>query len=451
VVAACLASLGRRVIGLEADAAKLHVLRSGRAPFHEPGLDELVNQGVELGGLRFTEDARQAAEGSNVIFLCVGSPPREDGSVDLLALGEAASSIAPWLHSAQVVVVKSTVPVGTNRWLRELMDTVSGPGSGRMSSVVSNPEFLRQGSAVQDFLHPDRIVLGGDDPVAVDLVTEVYGPILDQRFPGGDESRQPPLVRTTPAAAEAAKYASNAFLAAKISFINEMANICDRLGADVAEVATAMGLDHRIGPDFLQAGVGWGGSCFAKDLAGLIVAARRSGYEPQLLEAVRDVNERQRDTVIAKLRCHLNLEDARVALLGLAFKPGTDDLRGAPSVGLARGLMEFGTAITAFDPVVPSLPGMPEVIVVRDPYEAAVGADAVVLVTEWPELRELDLEALRARMHGNVLVDGRNAVDPDAAARAGFAYEGIGRGKNAGQAGGRGLAEPAAFSARWAP
>jgi len=280
---------------------------------------------------------------------------------------------------------------------------------------------------VKDFLHPDRIVLGGDE-CAVDAVVRVYRPILDQQFPGADECCRPVLFRTTRAVAEAAKYAANAFLAAKVSFINEIANICDRVGADVAEVARVMGLDHRIGPDFLQAGLGWGGSCFAKDLDALIVAARDVGYEPQLLEAVRDVNGRQRDAVIAKLMRHIDLAGAHVALFGLSFKPGTDDLREAPAVKLARSLRMRGAFITAFDPVVRGIPDMPTVGVTDDPFEAADRADAVVVVTDWPELRKLDLVELRSRMRGNVLVDGRNAFHPYAATRAGFVYEGIGRG-----------------------
>jgi nucleotide sugar dehydrogenase len=281
---------------------------------------------------------------------------------------------------------------------------------------------------VKEFLHPDRIVLGGDDERALDALVNVYRPILEQRFPGAG-CRKPILVRTTPAVAEAAKYAANAFLAAKVSFINEMANICDRVGADIAEVARIIGLDHRVGPEFLQAGLGWGGSCFAKDLDALIVAAREVGYDPQLLQAARDVNQRQLEAVMAKLQRHLGLLGARVALLGLAFKPGTDDLRGAPALRLAQSLQLRGALVTAFDPLVRAITGMPDVRVTKDPYEAADGADAVVLVTDWPELRKLDVVELRSRMRGDVLVDGRNALDPRAAARAGLVYEGMGRGE----------------------
>jgi UDPglucose 6-dehydrogenase len=443
VVAASLSDVGHTVVGLEIDATKLAALRSGNLPFHEPGLDELLERGLERGSLSFTDDPERAVAPADFVFLCVGSPPYPDGSVDLRPLECAGRAIAPWLGPHHVVVIKTTVPVGTNARLGALMSRATGLVPGQAPSMVSNPEFLRQGSAVQDFLRPDRIVLGGDDDAALDAVVRVYLPILEQRFPGANGCGKPTLVRTTPAVAEAAKYAANAFLAAKVSFINEMANICDLVGADIEEVARIIGLDHRVGPEFLQAGLGWGGSCFAKDLDALIRAAHGVGYDAQLLRAARDVNRRQLETVIAKLRRHLILSGAHVALLGLAFKPGTGDLRGAPAVQLARSLRLSGALLTAFDPVVRSIPDMPDIGVTDDPYRAAADADAAVLVTDWPELRALDLVQLRRRMRGDVLVDGRNLLDPRAAARAGLAYEGMGRGasrENLPEAtGGRGL------------
>jgi nucleotide sugar dehydrogenase len=427
VVAASLSCVGHTVVGLETDAAKLATLRSGQAPFHEPHLDELLKRGLDRGSLAFTDAPEQAVASADVVFLCVGSPSYPDGSVDLRPLESAGRVVARWLGPRHVLVIKTTVPVGTNERLGALVRRATGLHSGPAPFVVSNPEFLRQGSAVQDFLRPDRIVLGGDDDTALDAVVHVYRPILDQRFWGADESRRPILVRTTPAAAEAAKYAANAFLAAKVSFINEMSNICDLVGADIEEVAKVIGLDHRVGPEFLQAGLGWGGSCFAKDLDALILAAREAGYDAQLLQAARDVNRRQLEAVMAKLQRHLTLVGAHVTIFGLAFKPGTDDLRGAPSVQLARSLQLSGAMVTAFDPVVRGISDMPDVGVTDDPYEAAAGADAVVLVTDWPELRALDLAELRSRMRGDVFVDGRNVLDPRAAARAGLAYEGMGR------------------------
>jgi nucleotide sugar dehydrogenase len=428
VVAASLSLIGHSVVGLESDAAKLAALRSGRAPFHEPGLDELLEPGLERGNLAFTDDPEKAVARADIVFLCVGSPSHRDGSVDLRPLESACRTIARWLGPEHVLVIKTTVPVGTTARLGALVRRAADLHPGRAPSIVSNPEFLCQGSAVKEFLHPDRIVLGGDDERALDALVNVYRPILEQRFPGAG-CRKPILVRTTPAVAEAAKYAANAFLAAKVSFINEMANICDRVGADIAEVARIIGLDHRVGPEFLQAGLGWGGSCFAKDLDALIMAAREVGYDPQLLQAARDVNQRQLEAVMAKLQRHLGLLGARVALLGLAFKPGTDDLRGAPALRLAQSLQLRGALVTAFDPLVRAITDMPDVRVTKDPYEAADGADAVVLVTDWPELRKLDVVELRSRMRGDVLVDGRNALDPRAAARAGLVYEGMGRGE----------------------
>ncbi len=431
VVAACLASLGRTVIGLETDAVRLRTLRSGRVPFHEPGLERLLSAALRGGRLTFTDDPHLAAADSGVVFLCVGSPSRDDGSADLRPIEAAGRSLGRWARPGQVFVVKTTAPVGTSQWLASLVAEAGDLGSAANVRVVSNPEFLRQGSAIEDFLHPPRIVLGGYDDRAIDAVVDIYRPVLDQRFPGGDESHRPVLIRTTPTVAEAAKYASNAFLAAKVSFVNEISNICDRIGVDVTEVARVMGLDPRIGAEFLKAGLGWGGSCFAKDLDALILTAREAGHRPELLQAVREVNERQRDVVVAKLCEHLALAGAHITLFGLAFKPGTDDLRGATSVLLARRLMSRGARVTTYDPVVRSIPGLPQVTVAADPYKAAEEADAVVLVTDWPELRRLDFGALRARMRGHLLVDGRNAFDPHAAAQAGFLYEGMGRGNGA--------------------
>jgi len=428
VVAASLSCIGHSVVGLEIDAAKLAALRSGQAPFHEPHLDDLLKRGLERGSLAFTDAPEQAVASADVVFLCVGSPSNPDGSVDLRPLESAVWAIGRWLSSRQVVVIKTTVPVGTNARLRALMRRASSLDQGQAPSVVSNPEFLRQGSAVQDFLRPDRIVLGGDDDPALDAVVRVYRPILEQPLRGAGGCRGPILVRTTPAVAEAAKYAANAFLAMKVSFINEVANICDLVGADVEEVAKIIGLDYRVGPEFLRAGLGWGGSCFAKDLDALILAAHDLGYDAQLLRAARDVNRRQLEAVMGKLRRHLTLSGAHVALLGLAFKPGTDDLRGAPAVQLAQRLQLGGALVTAFDPVVRDITDMPDICVTDDPYQAAAGADAVVLVTDWPELGALDLVELRIRMRGDVLVDGRNVLDPRAAARAELAYEGMGRG-----------------------
>ncbi len=430
VVAACLASVGRRTIGLEVDPGKLSALRQGRAPFFEPGLDSLLALCVDSGLLSFTSNVDEAMDRSDVVFLCVGTPPAADGGADMTYVAAAARSIGAALHRHHVLVTKSTVPIGSGRWLASIIEDALPPGvdPDTAFSVVSNPEFLREGSAINDFVFPDRVVIGSDDPAALDLVTEVYRPILDQSFGGGRPDHRPPVVRTTLATAETVKYASNAFLATKISFINEIANICELVGADVSEVASALGLDTRIGPRFLDAGLGWGGSCFGKDLSALITTADQYGYDATLLRAAVAVNDRQRRQVVERLRHDLKIvQGRRIALLGLAFKPGTDDLRDAPAVDIATWLVRAGALVRAHDPLVTSVPGCPEVVLAPDPYSAAERADAVVLVTEWPDYLALDLGELRARMRGDLVLDGRNLLDPAAVAAAGLRYEGIGR------------------------
>jgi nucleotide sugar dehydrogenase len=369
---------------------------------------------------------------SEVVFLCVGTPPGADGGADMTAVAMAARSIGAALDRHHVLVTKSTVPIGSGRWLTSLIEDALPAGSDPDASfsVVSNPEFLREGSAIDDFLFPDRVVIGSDDERALDVVAAVYRPIVTQDFPGGDAQLRPPIVRTTLATAETVKYASNAFLATKISFINEIANICDLVGADVSEVATALGLDPRIGSRFLDAGVGWGGSCFGKDLSALIATAEQYGYESALLRAAVSVNARQRRLIVEKLRRHLKiLQGQRIGLLGLAFKPCTDDLRDSPAVEIAGTLLGAGALVSAHDPLVSEVPDCPGLRIVGDPYQAADRADAVVLMTEWPDYLALDLDRLRSRMRGTLVIDGRNLLDPTAVEAAGLSYQGIGRNK----------------------
>jgi UDPglucose 6-dehydrogenase len=430
VVAACLASVGRRTIGLEIDPDKVQTLRQGQAPFFEPGLDALLALCVEGGLLRFTSSVEEAMSRSEVVFLCVGTPPAADGGADMTYVAAAARSIGAHLHRHHVLVTKSTVPIGSGRWLTSIIEDALPPGVEPDSafSVVSNPEFLREGSAINDFLFPDRVVIGSDDPAALDLLTDFTRPTLPQYFGGGHPHRRPRVVRTTLAAAETVKYASNAFLATKISFINEMANICELVGADVSEVAGALGLDGRIGPRFLDAGVGWGGSCFGKDLSALITTAEQYGYDATLLRAAVTVNDRQRRQVVERLRHDLKIiQGRRIALLGLAFKPGTDDLRDAPAVDIATWLLRAGAFVRAHDPLVTSVPTCPDLVLATDPYSAANRADAVILVTEWRDYLALDLPELRSRMRGDLVLDGRNLLDPAAVEAAGLRYEGIGR------------------------
>ena len=430
VVAASLASLGRQVIGVETDPRKLGELMRGQSPFYEPGLTDLLGEALVSGKLRFTDSMAEALACSEVVFLCVGTPPGQDGHADMSAVREAARAIAGELVTPHVLVTKSTVPIGSGHWLSSVIeDAYDGcTPLEDLLSVVSCPEFLREGSAIADFLTPERVVLGSDSGSALDLVCEVYRPVLEQSFPGGAPDRRPALVRTGLLTAETVKYASNAFLATKISFINEMAMICELVGADVVEVATAIGLDSRIGSRFLDAGVGWGGSCFGKDLQELISTAVDYGHEPRLLQAVTDVNDRQRRVVVEKLRRHLKtLRGKRVCLLGLAFKPGTDDLRDAPALDVARWLVAAGASVRAHDPMVGAIPQIPDMVVKADIYEAARGADAVVTMTEWPDYVGVDATALLSVMRGRLLIDGRNIFDPSTMVRHGFVYEGVGR------------------------
>jgi nucleotide sugar dehydrogenase len=429
VVAACLASVGHRVYGVEIDPERLERLRLGDVPFYEPRLSDVVREAVDSGRLTFTDNYGDALAATDVVFLCVDTPPGDNGHPDMSSVGAAARSIGRAMDRPHVLVTKSTVPVGSGRWLQTTIENELPEGTDpHIFSVVSNPEFLREGSAVADFLYPERIVLGGDDPAAIDRVAAVYEPIIDQSFEGGLEEKQPALVKTDRSTAETIKYAANAFLATKISFINEIATISEWLGADVNEVAYAIGLDSRIGPKFLNAGVGWGGSCFGKDLDALAAMAREHGHEPLLLEAVKRVNHNQRHMIVRKLQQYLRpLRGRRIALLGLSFKPNTDDMRDAPAITVARSLTDKGAILRAFDPMVTEIPELPDLKTVVDPYHAVVGADAVVLLTEWPEFLALDFHEIADRMRGDVVIDGRNALDPGKVEAAGLIYEGVGR------------------------
>jgi nucleotide sugar dehydrogenase len=436
----CFTWVGHDVTGVEVDQAKLRTLRSGQAPFHEPGLDRLLEHGLSEGRLRFTDDVAGAMADCDVVFLCVGAPTGPDSRMDMRAMESAAEAIGR-AFKGQVIVNKSTIPVGGTEWLAAIIEGArADQHAGGPVRIVSNPEFLREGCAVEDFLYPDRVVLGGDDTEAVDAVADVYKPILEWSFPEAVGSPRPPvLIRTTTKTAEVIKFASNAFLATKISFINEMGNICERVGADVTSVATAMGLDARIGPAFLKAGIGWGGSCLQKDLSELIATAQEANYRPRLLEATVSVNKDQRTLAAKKLQERLPvMQGRRICLLGLAFKPGTDDLRDAPSIEIAKWLVSKGAQVTAYDPAVARVAEVPELRFAMDAYEAASMADATILVTEWPELRNLDFERLLNAMKGNLFIDGRNCLDPDTMAAAGFRYEGFGRAGRLGMALGSG-------------
>jgi UDPglucose 6-dehydrogenase len=446
VTGACLSHLGHRVTCLDRDEERLTGLAEGRMPFYEPGLEELVSRGVHNGRLAFAgpDGMADLIGNADVVFIAVDTPQGQDGSADLSSVAAVARSIGRALAEAYprdlplVVVNKSTVPVGSGDYVSMLVNEgVEEGGGGRAEFlVVSNPEFLREGSAIYDSLYADRIVVGSDSRSAWNTMRALYEPIIEQSFPTEMDPRPKvavPFLTTDLASAEMIKYAANAFLATKISFINEVSNLCELVGADVSEVAYGIGLDGRIGSRFLSAGIGWGGSCFPKDVAALRAVAREYEYEPVLLDATVAVNKRQRKRVIGKLQRELHtLKGKRVALLGLSFKPNTDDLREAPSLEIARSLDSLGARAVGYDPVTgkkaaSKLP--PTLKVVFDPYEALEGAHAAVLITEWEELRTLDLKCAAALMEEpKVLVDGRNVLEPASARDAGLIYRGFGRG-----------------------
>jgi UDPglucose 6-dehydrogenase len=410
VTAAGFAELGSDVWCVDIDAAKVERLRRGEVPIYEPGLEELLARNAER--LHFSTDLGDALEHCRLLFVAVGTPPTYSGDADLSAVHAVVDAVPA--ASGRALVMKSTVPCGTGASLQR----VFGEQGKQGLAYVSCPEFLKEGSAVQDFLHPDRVVVGDDGGWAGDAVVALYSPL------------DAPLVRTDVASAEMVKLASNAFLATKISFINEIANVCEETGADVVEVARGMGLDDRIGSKFLQAGIGFGGSCFPKDVDALKQLAGNSGYHFQLLTAVIEVNELQKRRVIGKLQKHLGgLAGKRVSLLGLAFKPNTDDMREASSLVLSARLLADGAIVTACDPVAEEQARalVSQITFADSPLEAVAGADAVVLVTEWPEFLELDWQQVAGAMAGGLVVDGRNALDADAIRAAGLLYEGIGR------------------------
>jgi len=404
----CLAHLGHDVICADIDAAKVDLLNAGHIPIVEDGLEDMVREGMEAGRLSFILGPAQAVAEAEFIFLCVPTPQGADGSADMSFIQAAAAEIGPVLAPESIVINKSTVPVGSTHVVERAL--------GRSDVfVVSNPEFLREGSAVHDFLHPDRIVIGSDQPAAAIRVCELL------------ESIKAPFVVTDPPTAETIKYASNAFLATKVSFINAVANLCEAVGANVREVVLAMGYDKRIGFEFLVPGPGWGGSCFPKDTRALVRIAEDAGYDFELLKGVIAVNAEQHERVVAKVVTAAggSVDGVRVAVWGLTFKARTDDLRDSPALAVVDRLHQMGAKVSAYDPTVHGeLPGMDTV---TDPYEACEDATVLVVLTEWDEFRWLDLGQVRTRMASPRIVDARNLLDPAAARRAGFRYDGVGQ------------------------
>jgi UDPglucose 6-dehydrogenase len=436
VTAACLAEVGHDVVGMDDDAAKVAVLEAGQLPLYEPHLDRLVARTRAAGRLRFTHDVAEAARDRAVVFICVNTPPRPDGEADLSYVERAVRRVAEHATGDTLLVEKSTVPVQTGQWIQKTL-AVYAKRPGLTFDVASNPEFTREGLAVEDFLHPDRLVLGVATPRAEALLRELYAPIVEGRFacplhPECRVDRAVPVLVTDIASAELIKHAANSFLALKISFANAVADVCEAAGADILQVVKGVGLDKRIGRAFLNAGIGFGGSCFPKDLQAFVKIAEKQGYDFALLKEVARLNVGRRALVVAKLQQALwILQGKRIGLLGLAFKPHTDDLREAPALDIARRLLAEGALVQGYDPQAGAKANaaVPGLRLCPDPYAVAAGADALVLCTEWPEFAALDFARLKAAMARPLLLDGRNALDREALTALGFEYLGIGRGR----------------------
>ncbi|MEA2602360.1 MAG: UDPglucose 6-dehydrogenase [Acidobacteriota bacterium] len=419
VTGVCLADFGMHVVGVDKDRAKVDALSGGKVPIYEPGLETLVQKNMEEGRLRFTTDLGPAIEEAQAVFIAVGTPPKSDGSADLTFIREVASSIAQHLNGYKIIVTKSTVPIGTGQMIESIVR--DGAGSRHKFAVVSNPEFLREGSAIEDFMHPDRVVIGTRDPKAAELMMDVYSPLA---------AADVPFIVTDVETAELIKYASNGFLATKISFINEVAQICEAWGANVEVVSKGMGLDSRIGSKFLSAGPGFGGSCFPKDTRAAAQIARDQGLKFRIIEAVLEVNEVTQKRMIAKIEDALGeIAGKTLAVLGLSFKPNTDDIRESPALPIVQGLLDRGATVRAFDPeaMTACKPLFPTLVYCDNAYETAEGADALVIITEWNQFRKLELDRLYQLLREPLVIDLRNLYDPEKMAAAGFRYVSIGR------------------------
>jgi len=416
VAGACLADLGHNVICVDNNPEKIEMLNRGEMPIYEPGLETLVNKNAKAGRLSFSTNLQEAVKKSAVVFIAVGTPPKENGETDLTHVEAVAREIAGAIENYTVIVEKSTVPVQTGE---KVAETIRAQGvNPELFDVVSNPEFLREGSAVRDFLEPDRIVIGTDTEKARKVMEEIYSPIDAKK------------IFTDVKSAELIKHASNAFLATKISFINAIANICERTGANIEQVADGMGTDRRIGRSFLNAGIGYGGSCFPKDVSAFMQIAAQNGYDFSLLNEVEKINRAQRKMFAEKVESALeNPQGKTVAIFGLAFKPNTDDMRDAPSIDIINELQKKGVKIRAYDPIAEKTAGkiLKDIEYCKTPLDAARGADAVAVITEWDEFRRMDLEKLRQEMKTPVVIDGRNVFDREKMHDLGFRYFSIGR------------------------
>ena len=418
VTGAGLADFGNDVTCVDIDEKKIEALRKGVIPIYEPGLDKIVSRNVEEGRLKFSTDLGQAIRDSRAIFIAVGTPPKADGSADLRYVEDVARTIARYMNGPKLVITKSTVPIGTGRMIERILTEAN---TGHKGSVVSNPEFLREGSAIEDFMKPDRVVIGASDQESVELMEQIYAPL---------HSLEVPFVVTNVESSELIKYAANGFLATKISFINEIAVMCELLGGDVQHVARGIGLDTRIGPKFLQAGPGFGGSCFPKDTSAVADIARRYGYNFEIIEAVLRVNDSIKERMVGKVADALGgVSGKTIAILGLAFKPETDDMRDSPTLPLINGLQKQGAKIRAYDPqAMQNASTMFEnVDFCNDAYQTAEGADALVIATEWNEFRALNLDRIKKLLKQPLIVDLRNVYDPHRMRSEGFKYVSVGR------------------------
>ena len=440
VTGVCLAHIGHQVICVDNNEEKVKLMKSGQSPIYEPGLSELMQSSTEAGRLEFTTDLSLGVKHGEILFVAVGTPPLPTGESDTRYVEAVARGIGAHLDNAfRVIVNKSTVPIGSGDWVRRIVldglaDRQKADAGNTIAAnfeVISNPEFLREGSAVHDTFNPDRIVLGGNNEKAIAMMQELYQPIVDRKFAENPSLPNVPVVVTDLSSAEMIKYAANAFLATKISFINEVANICDRVGADVTQVARGIGLDSRIGNKFLNSGIGWGGSCFPKDVSALIHTAADYGYTTELLNAAVSVNTRQRVIVIEKLQHELKILKGKViGLLGLTFKPDTDDMRDAPALNIIEQLNRLGAKVKAYDPIVSASGlshGLSGVLIETDPQRLADACDALVVITEWQEFLKLDYTLMSKLMVNPVIIDGRNFLDKHTLENAGFRYIGIGR------------------------
>ena len=430
VTAACFAHLGNRVIAVDQDSSKIKKLENGVVPFFEPGLKELVKEGIEKNLLFFSESIEEATKKSEIIFIAVGTPTKESGEPDLSAVEKVTSEIAKSVSSTEgpkdpfagyrLIVEKSTVPARTGKWLKKLLTNPDerSRNPNLQIDVCANPEFLREGSAISDFLNPDRVVIGCETERAKKMMEELYAPL------------KAPLIFTDVRSAELIKHASNSFLALKVSYINAIANICERVGADVEKVAKGMGLDRRIGKEFLKAGIGYGGSCFPKDVAAFINLSEEIGYNFELLKVVEKINEEQKNLVIKKAKELLwNLKGKRIGVLGLSFKPKTDDIRESPAIEIIQKLLREGAMVKAFDPVAAEEAKkiLPEITYCNLQSEVAENSDLLMILTEWSEFRELDWKRIKSRLRKPFLIDGRNILEPEKMRELGFTYCSIGR------------------------